>query len=41
MYIYINIYICSKIKAKYLHELIETLASFYFSHVIPRTYNKK
>ena len=36
MYVYIYIY--SKIKAKYLHELTETLASFYFSHVIPRTY---
>ena len=35
---YVYIYIHSKIKAKYLHELTETLASFYFSHVIPRTY---
>ena len=38
MYVCIYIYIYSKIKAKYLHELTETLASFYFSHVIPRTY---
>ena len=30
--------ICDKIKVKYLHELTETLASLYFSHVIPQEY---
>ena len=30
--------ICSKIRVKYLRELTETLASLYFSHVIPEAY---
>ena len=29
----INVVKCSKIKVKHLHELTETLASLYFSHV--------